>query len=66
MGRHFAGGGDGPCGGLEDGHQETEGVSLDGIDAATRYRGACSDWLTEYCSITFALQAVLSYTCIFV
>ena len=22
--------GDGPCGGLEDGHQETEGVSLEG------------------------------------
>ena len=30
MDRHFAGGGDGPCGGLEDGHQETEGVALEG------------------------------------
>ena len=30
MDRHFAGGGDGSCGGLEDGHQETEGVPLEG------------------------------------
>ena len=29
MNRHFAGGGDGSCGGLEDGHQETEGVPLE-------------------------------------
>ena len=30
MDRHFAGGGDGSCGGLEDGHQETEGIPLEG------------------------------------
>ena len=30
MDRHFAGVGDGPCGGLEDGHQEIEGVPLEG------------------------------------
>ena len=30
MDLHFAGGGDGPCGGLENGHQETEGVQLEG------------------------------------
>ena len=30
MDRHLAGGGEGPCGGLEDGHQETEGVPLEG------------------------------------
>jgi hypothetical protein len=33
MDRHFAGLGDGPCGGLEDGHQETEGVLLQGASA---------------------------------
>ena len=26
----FCWGGDGPCGGLEDGHQDTEGVPLEG------------------------------------
>jgi len=30
MDRHYAGGGDGSCGGLEDGHQGTEGVPLEG------------------------------------
>ena len=30
MDRHFAGVGDGLCGSLEDGHQETEGVPLEG------------------------------------
>ena len=30
MDRHFAGVGDGSCGGLKDGHQETEGVPLEG------------------------------------
>jgi hypothetical protein len=30
MDRHFAGVGDGPCGGMEDGRQETEGVPLGG------------------------------------
>ena len=29
-GSSFCWGGDGPCGGLEDGHQETEGVPLEG------------------------------------
>ena len=29
-GSSFFWGGDGPCGGLEDGHQETEGVPLEG------------------------------------
>jgi hypothetical protein len=30
MDRHFARGGDGSSGGLENGHQETEGVPLEG------------------------------------
>ena len=30
MDRHFTGGWDRPCGGLEDGHQETKGVPLQG------------------------------------
>ena len=30
MDRHFAGVEDGQCGGLEDGHQETKGVPLEG------------------------------------
>ena len=30
MDRHFGGGGDGSCGGLEDGHQEPKGVPLEG------------------------------------
>ena len=33
MDRHFAGVGDGPCGGLGDGRQETEGVQLEGFSA---------------------------------
>jgi hypothetical protein len=36
MDRHFAGGGDGWCGVLEDGHQETEGLRSSGLLVLTR------------------------------